>query len=46
MPLVVTGDKFRFNYLIRKLIQNSIERGLIALVCGIKVKFYLIEKAD
>jgi len=46
MPFIVHGEKHRFNYMIRKLIQNSIERSLLTLVPNITVKFYFEENFD
>jgi len=44
MPFLAHGEKHRFNYMIRKLIQNSIERSLQTLVASITVKFYFEDK--
>jgi hypothetical protein len=40
MPITLLGDKFRFNYLVRKLVNNSSERCSISLVSRINLKFY------
>lgn len=42
MPFLISGEKFRFNYLIREIVKNSIERSLISL-STVVIKFYMTE---
>ena len=46
MPLIVQGDKFRFNYIVRKLVKNSIERCMISLVSRVSLKFIFSNSSD
>ena len=42
MPFLISGEKFRFNYLIRELVKNSIDRSL-SLLSSVVIKFYMTE---